>query len=63
MLAVPTIFEIFHNLNPNLINSADPNGVLPGFTDDEIYAGGPIEEAGVAGADTSQDWAFPGTNW
>lgn len=36
-----------------------PCGVL---LDNEIYAGGPVEEAAIAGANTSQDWADPGTN-
>lgn len=40
--------------------SATGGGVT--FSDDEIYAGGPVEELGVTGADTSQDWANPGTN-
>jgi transglutaminase-like putative cysteine protease len=52
-------------------SSTDPDdkysahGVLPasgGWSDDEIYAGGPVEQAGIGGADTSQDWASPGTN-
>jgi len=30
--------------------------------DAEIYAGGPVEEKAVKEADTSQDWAYPGTN-
>jgi hypothetical protein len=33
------------------------------FTDQEVYAGGPIEEAAILGADTTNDWASPGTNW
>ena len=33
-----------------------------GFSDDEIYAGGTIEQAGIASADTNLDWAYPGTN-
>ncbi len=33
-----------------------------GFGDQEVYAGGPIEQVGVTGANTSQDWANPGTN-
>jgi hypothetical protein len=54
--------------NYSQTDPADPvsasSGVsaVAGFTDDEVYAGGPIEEAGVTGADTSQDWANPGTN-
>lgn len=34
-----------------------------GFSDDEIYAGGTVEQAGIQGADTSNDWAAPGTNY
>lgn len=34
----------------------------PQSKDDEVYAGGPIEEAANQAADTSQDWANPGTN-
>ena len=30
--------------------------------DDEAYAGGPVEENGILNANTSQDWAYPGTN-
>jgi hypothetical protein len=49
------------------ITKTDPN---PGgaysassqYRDDEAYAGGPIEEAANKAADTSQDWANPGTN-
>jgi hypothetical protein len=33
------------------------------FPDREVYAGGPVEEAGINSADTTQDWAQPGTNW
>jgi hypothetical protein len=48
----------------------DPNdkysarGVLIGSTwdDGEVYAGGPIEQQGIQNADTSHDWANPGTN-
>ena len=48
----------------------DPNdpysarGALTGssWTDREVYAGGPIEQNGIATASTSQDWANPGTN-
>lgn len=44
---------------------SDPNSASgpTGFTDDEVYAGGPVEQAGIDGADTSNDWAHPGTNW
>jgi hypothetical protein len=48
----------------------DPNdkysarGVLIGssWDDGEVYAGGPIEQTGIQNANTSQDWANPGTN-
>lgn len=45
--------------DPNDRFSADPSG---GISDDEVYAGGPVEEAAINAADTSQDWANPGTN-
>jgi hypothetical protein len=32
------------------------------FDDGEVYAGGPVEEAGVRAANTSHDWGDPGTN-
>lgn len=33
-------------------------------TDDgEAYAGGIIEQIAIETADTSNDWAYPGTNW
>ena len=34
-----------------------------GYTDDEYYANGPVEKSGIDGADTSNDWAKPGTKW
>jgi hypothetical protein len=39
-------------------------GVTPcaPVTDCEVWAGGPVEQAAVAGADISQDWADPGSN-
>ena len=51
-------------------SSTDPNGkysargVLSGsaWDDGEVYAGGPVEKNGILGADTSSDWANPGTN-
>ena len=30
--------------------------------DDEAYAGGPVEEQAIKSADTSKDWAYPGSN-
>jgi len=36
--------------------------VCPPFFDREVYAGGPVEQAGIAAANTSQDWADPGSN-
>jgi hypothetical protein len=32
------------------------------WDDGEVYAGGPIEQQGIQNADTSHDWANPGTN-
>lgn len=51
------------NTNPNSAISASLGVAgVPGFTDDEIYAGGPIEENALKAADTSKDWASPGNN-
>lgn len=51
------------NTDPASSTSASAGvGAVAGFTDDEVYAGGPVEEQGIQGADTSQDWANPGTN-
>lgn len=36
--------------------------LIPKILDNEIYANGPIEEAAIQAANTSQDWANPGTN-
>jgi flagellar hook-associated protein FlgK len=33
-----------------------------GWDDGEVYAGGPVEENALKQADTSKDWAKPGTN-
>ena len=39
------------------------SGVLGGgWYDREVYAGGPVEQAGIASADKSKDWAYPGSN-
>jgi hypothetical protein len=32
------------------------------YTDDEVFANGPVEQCAEAHADTSEDWAAPGTN-
>ncbi|UCC31535.1 MAG: hypothetical protein JSU86_04505 [Phycisphaerales bacterium] len=39
-----------------------PGFPCPPFDDGEVYGGGPVEQGGIAGANTSQDWADPGTN-
>lgn len=41
------------------------NGFNPSnaFSDDECVAGGQIEQAGIAGADITLDWAKPGSQW
>lgn len=39
-----------------------PGFACPPFDDGEVYAGGPVEQAGITGAVTSQDWADPGSN-
>lgn len=46
--------------HPNNAFSAAGGGV--NFSDDEIFAGGPVEEGGINGANAAQDWANPGTN-
>ena len=45
--------------DPNDKFSADPNNSVD---DGEVYAGGPVEQAAINEADTSMDWANPGTN-
>lgn len=49
--------------DPNDACSAAGVFACPPFFDREVYAGGPVEEGGIAGANTSQDWANPGTNY
>ncbi len=50
--------------NPN--NACSAAGVFldrcPPFDDGEFYAGGPVEQSAIEGADTSTDWASPGSN-
>lgn len=59
---LPDAFETGTSLtDKNVINSAIGGGVT--FNDDEIYAGGPVEKGGIDGANTTNDWAHPGTNW
>ena len=49
--------------DPEDDDSANSIGTLPGiWYDREVYAGGPVEQAGIENADTSKDWAFPGIN-
>lgn len=58
--SLPNDYEISvtkTNPNPGGAYSASPQ-----YRDDEAYAGGPIEEAANNAADTSNDWANPGTN-
>ena len=51
------------NTNPNSAISASLGvAAVAGFTDDEIYAGGPVEENALKAADKSKDWASPGSN-
>lgn len=40
----------------------NPYSASGNVKDDEAYAGGPVEETANIGADTSQDWANPGSN-
>lgn len=48
------------NTDPNNSHSADGVEV---HDDSEVYANGPIEKAAIDAADTSQDWANPGSNY
>ena len=58
---LPDSFEVnTSHTDPTNKFSAAGGGV--DFSDSEIYAGGPIEEAGIKAADTAQDWANPGSN-
>ncbi len=45
-------------------NKYSARGALvgPDWDDGEIYAGGPVEQNGIQNANTSNDWANPGTN-
>jgi hypothetical protein len=45
--------------DPNNKFSAD---AMNNISDDEVYAGGPVEEAAIKAANTSKDWANPGIN-
>jgi len=51
-----------HTEPANPTSASDGVAGVAGFTDDEVYAGGPVEELAIQNADTSQDWANPGTN-
>ena len=33
------------------------------WDDSEVYANGPVEKAAIDAADTSMDWANPGSNY
>lgn len=63
---LPDLFETGTSLtdpkNKYSARGSNPLFTDPGFSDDEIYAGGPVEETATLNADTSQDWANPGTN-
>jgi hypothetical protein len=48
--------------NPDDKYSARILTMSDAFSDDEVYAGGPVEQAGIAGANSSLDWAYPGSN-
>ncbi len=50
------------NTDPDDADSARGPGA-PAITDDEYYAGGPVEKAGIDGESGDKDWAHPGTNW
>ena len=44
-------------------NPFSAGGESEGFNDGEVYANGPVERTAIEGADVSQDWANPGTNY
>ncbi len=53
----------FTDPNDNISASKDAVSLyINGELDSEVYAGGPVEENAIKAADTSQDWANPGTN-
>ena len=59
---LPSDFE----RNTSRTDPADPfsaGGESVGFNDGEVYANGPVERTAIEGADVSQDWANPGTNY
>jgi hypothetical protein len=59
-----TVFETgtSHTDPANPLSASSGVTGFAGWTDDEIYAGGPVEQNGFTNADTSHDWANPGTN-
>lgn len=60
---LPNDFETgTSHTNPDYKYSARGSLVGDRWDDGEVYAGGPVEQAGITGADTSQDWADLGTN-
>jgi hypothetical protein len=50
--------------NTDPANGYSARGTLAGnqWDDGEVYAGGPVEGTAIKNADTSKDWASPGTN-
>lgn len=48
--------------DPNDADSAEGGSDL-GYEDREYYANGPVEKAGIDGANTDNDRSHPGTNW
>jgi hypothetical protein len=62
---LPTTYELTvtktRASGENAIRSAT-EGTVSNLKDSEVYAGGPIEAAALLVADTSEDWANPGTN-
>ncbi|MEM0965340.1 MAG: hypothetical protein AAGJ81_04190 [Verrucomicrobiota bacterium] len=60
---LPDPFWETNNLDPDNEFSASEDTPFVGFLDNEIYAAGPIEEAAISNADTSEDWANPGSNF
>ena len=60
---LPSAFETGTS-STDAANKYSARGALvgPDWDDGEIYAGGPVEQNGIQNANTSNDWANPGTN-
>jgi len=60
---LPSVFETGTS-QTDPANRFSARGTLAGnaYDDGEVYAGGPVEQQAIQSADTSQDWANPGSN-